>query len=132
MPENPAVDIWVYLSATPLLGLTITLVAYLAADWVYRKAGSNPLLNPVAVAVVALIVLLNVTGTPYDAYFEGAQFVHFLLGPATVALAIPLYEQLRKLRALFLPISIALLAGLSVGALSAVGIAALLGASSGL
>lgn len=129
MPETPVVDIWVYLSTTPLLGLTITLAAYLAADWVYRRAGSNPLLNPVAVAVAVLILLLGATGTPYDTYFEGAQFVHFLLGPATVALAVPLYEQLPKLRVLLLPISVALLVGLSVGALSAVGIAALLGAS---
>ena len=82
-----------YLSATPLLGLTLTLVAYQAAYWIYQRAGFNPLLNPVLLAIVMLVAALTVTGTRYATYFDGAQFVHFLLGPATVALAVPLYAQ---------------------------------------
>jgi predicted murein hydrolase (TIGR00659 family) len=122
-------DIWVYLSASPLLGLTVTLVAYLAAWRLYHGAGANPLLNPVAVAVSLLIVFLLVMDIPYSSYFEGAQFVHFLLGPATVALAVPLYRQLPKLRALWLPVCVALLAGVCTAALSAAVIARLLGAT---
>ncbi len=122
-------QIWVYLSATPLLGLTITLAAYVLAYRIYERAGGNPLLNPVALAVGMLIALLALTRTPYETYFAGAQFVHFLLGPATVALAVPLYRQLGKLRALLLPICIALPVGLVVASLSAVGIAGALGAS---
>lgn len=122
-------NIWVYLSASPLLGLTITLVAYLAAWRLYHGAGANPLLNPVAVAVVLLISFLLVMDIPYGSYFEGAQFVHFLLGPATVALAVPLYRQLAKLRALWLPVCVALLAGVCTAALSAAVIARLLGAT---
>jgi predicted murein hydrolase (TIGR00659 family) len=122
-------NIWVYLSASPLLGLTVTLVAYLAAWRLYHGAGANPLLNPVAVAVVLLISFLLVMDIPYGSYFEGAQFVHFLLGPATVALAVPLYRQLAKLRTLWLPVCVALLAGACTAALSAAVIARLLGAT---
>lgn len=121
-------DVWVYLSASPLLGLTITLVAYQGAYWIYKRANFHPLLNPVAIAIAVLVTLLKLTGTPYQTYFDGAQFVHFLLGPATVALAIPLYAQLDKLKAAWLPLAGALLVGSATAIASAVGIAWLLGA----
>ncbi len=121
-------DIWVYLSASPLLGLTITLVVYQGAYWIYKRANFHPLLNPVAIAVAVLVALLKLTDTPYQTYFDGAQFVHFLLGPATVALAIPLYAQLDKLKAAWLPLAGALFAGSATAIASAVGIAWLLGA----
>ncbi|MBI4195294.1 MAG: LrgB family protein [Betaproteobacteria bacterium] len=121
-------DIWVYLSASPLLGLTITLLAYQGAYWIYRRANFNPLLNPVLLAIIMLVAALHVTGTPYATYFDGAQFVHFLLGPATVALAVPLYAQFDRLRALALPLAGALLAGSLTAIGSVVGIAWLLGA----
>jgi predicted murein hydrolase (TIGR00659 family) len=129
MAENEFFRLWVYLSASPLLGLTATLIAYQSAYALYRYAGNNPLLNPVAISVLFLIALLMLTDTPYTEYFEGAQFVHFLLGPATVALAVPLYKQLNKLRTLWLPLVTALLAGVAFAGLSAVGIAMALGAS---
>ncbi|MGB5649307.1 MAG: LrgB family protein [Sedimenticolaceae bacterium] len=129
MPEQHLSTIWVYLSASPLLGLTVTLVAYSLAYRLYIYANSNPLLNPVITAVVSLICFLLLTDTPYAAYFEGGQFVHFLLGPATVALAVPLYKQCANLKKLWLPVSVGLLAGISIGALSSVGIARMLGAS---
>lgn len=129
MPLGELGQVWVYLSASPLLWLSVTLVAYLAAFGLYRMAGDNPLLNPVALAVALLIAILLATGTPYATYFEGAQFVHFLLGPATVALAVPLYRQLGRLRRLWLPVAVAVVVGVTVAALSAVAIAALLGGS---
>jgi predicted murein hydrolase (TIGR00659 family) len=122
-------EIWVYLSATPLLGLTVTLLAYQAAFWLYTKSGLNPLANPVAIAVAMLVGLLLATDTPYATYFEGAQFVHFLLGPATVALAVPLYANLGKLKRNLLPVCGALLAGSVTAVASAVGIGWALGAS---
>ncbi|NMG33515.1 LrgB family protein [Azoarcus sp. TTM-91] len=122
-------EIWVYLSATPLLGLTLTLLAYQAAFWLYRRAGFHPLANPVLLSVSFIAVLLLVTGMPYKTYFDGAQFVHFLLGPATVALAIPLHAQWPKLKAMAGPLVIALVAGSLTAALSAYAIGALLGAS---
>lgn len=122
-------EIWVYLATSPLLGLTVTLVAYQAAFWLYRKSNLHPLANPVAIAVALLVGLLWLTRTPYATYFEGAQFVHFLLGPATVALAVPLYANLDRLRKNLLPLSGALLAGSLVAVASAIGIGWLLGAS---
>lgn len=122
-------QIWVYLSTTPLLGLTVTLVAYQGGTWIYRKANLNPILNPVLIAIIALVALLFFTGTDYQTYFEGAKFVHFMLGPATVALAVPLYNQFRQVRRSFPSILIALLAGSATAALSAIGIAWALGAS---
>ena len=122
-------EIWVYLSATPLLGLTVTLVAYQLAFWIYTKLKLNPLANPVAISVALLVFLLWITKTPYATYFEGAQFVHFLLGPATVALAVPLYSNIQTLRKNLVPLAGALLAGSLAAAISAVGIGWLHGAS---
>jgi len=125
---NRLADIWVYLAATPLLFLALTLLVYQLAYSVYRRAGFHPLLNPVAVAVATLVALLKFSGTSYESYFEGAQFVHFLLGPATVALAVPLYAQVDKLKSALLPIGGALLAGATTALVSAVVIAWALGA----
>jgi predicted murein hydrolase (TIGR00659 family) len=109
--------------------LTATLLAYLAAYKLYERTRFNPLANPVAIAVALLVALLVATGTPYPTYFEGAQFVHFLLGPATVALAVPLYDQRQRLRRLALPLALGLAAGVVTAIVSAVGIAWALGAS---
>lgn len=125
----PINDIWVYLAASPLLGLTITLLAYVLALAVHQRYRRHPLTNPVLLAVVLLVTLLLLTDTPYPSYFAGAQFVHFLLGPATVALAIPLYAQLGRVRAMRWPVLLGLAAGALTAVVSAVGSAWLLGAS---
>lgn len=120
-------DVWVYLSASPLLHLTLTLVAFQAASWIYEKANKNPLLNPVLLSVIAVVSALVATRTSYQDYFEGAQFVHFLLGPATVALAIPLYRQFDKVKASALAILSSILAGSLTAILTALAIGSLLG-----
>jgi predicted murein hydrolase (TIGR00659 family) len=117
----------VYLSATPLFWLTVTLGAWLAADGLSRAARCNPLVNPVLIAIALVSALLLATGTDYQTYFNGAQFVHFLLGPATVALGVPLYRNLALVRRDLLPMAASLLVGAVVAILSAVGIAAALG-----
>jgi predicted murein hydrolase (TIGR00659 family) len=122
-------EIWVYLAATPLLGLTLTLVAYQAGYWVYRRLGFAPLANPVLLAVAIIVVVLGATGVDYRTYFDGAQFVHFLLGPAVVALAAPLAREWGSVRRLALPIACALVAGSLTAVASAVGIAWALGAT---
>jgi predicted murein hydrolase (TIGR00659 family) len=121
--------LWVYLRASPLLWLTATLAAYLVADQISLRLRRHPAANPVLFAVILLALLLEVTGTDYQAYFDGAQFVHFLLGPATVALALPLVQNAGKVRRLFLPMLAALLAGSLTGMVSAVAVAWSLGAS---
>ncbi|MFN3630681.1 MAG: LrgB family protein [Casimicrobiaceae bacterium] len=103
--------LWVYLAATPLLGLTLTFVAYQLGLWLAHLAGGHPLVNPVLIAMVAIGSLLAATGTPYRQYFEGAQFVHFLLGTATVALAVPFFDRLAALRKRALALSAGLVAG---------------------
>ncbi len=119
--------IWVYLSASPLLWLTATLAAYEAGAWIVGRLGRRPLLNPVLIAVGMLIAVLAATGTPYETYFDGAQFVHFLLGPATVALAVPLFDNRAHVRAALLPMLAALCAGSLTAIACAVGVAWLLG-----
>ena len=107
----------------------MTLVAYQAGVFIYRKARLNPLFNPVLMAIAAIVAILVATGTAYATYFEGAQFVHFLLGPATVALAVPLYRQFEKVRKSALAILVSLICGSATASLSAIAIASLLGAS---
>ncbi len=125
-------EIWSYLSRGPLLWLTATLAAYALGDACYRAANRLPLVNPVLIAVALLGGLLWATGTPYATYFEGAQFVHFLLGQATVALAVPLAANLSRLRRALLPVLAALLAGSLTAMVTALAIARAFGADAAL
>jgi len=120
-------EIWTYLSRDPLLWLAATLAAYALGDALFRASGRRPWVNPVLIAVAVLAGLLWLTATPYPAYFEGAQFVHFMLGPATVALAVPLHANLGRARAAALPMLAGLLAGALTAIVSALGIAWALG-----
>jgi predicted murein hydrolase (TIGR00659 family) len=125
---NPVSALWVYLSASPLLWLTVTLIAYGIAVRIYNASGMQAFVNPLVTATALVIAALLVTRTPYETYFEGAQFIHFLLGPTTVALAIPLVENFARVRRALIPIGLALVAGSLTAVISAVGIATLLGA----
>jgi putative effector of murein hydrolase len=128
-PQLPAIhEIWVYLSGSPLLALILTLSAYQAGLMVYERFDRNPLANPVAIAIAIVATVITLIDMPYAKYFEGAQFVHFLLGTATVALAVPIYKGLDALRGRIFPLLAALLAGGATSIVSAVGIAKLLGA----
>ena len=122
-------QVWVYLSARPLLHLSKTLVAYQFSSFVYRWGRLSPLLNPVLLSLLLIVVILSVTNTSYDTYFDGAQFVHFLLGPATVALAIPLFRQFDRVRRSALAVIASIAAGSVTAASSAVIIAWLLDGS---
>jgi putative effector of murein hydrolase len=86
-------SIWVYLQAEPLFWLTLTIGSYLIADYIYKKSNLFPLLNPVAISILIISLILLSFNIQYERYFEGAKFIHFLLGPATVALAIPIYKK---------------------------------------
>ncbi len=130
-PQLPAIhEIWVYLSGSPLLALILTLSAYQAGVMIYERFDRNPLANPVAIAIAIVATVITLIDMPYAKYFEGAQFVHFLLGTATVALAVPIYKGLDAMRGRILPLLAALLAGGATSIVSAVGIAKLLGADS--
>ena len=121
------VELWVYLSATPLFGLTASLSVYVLAHTLYSRMNHSPMANPVLWSVVALAGLLHVTGTPYQTYFSGAQFIHFLLGPAVVALAWPLWERRAELKNRAWALVSAAVAGGVAAAASAVVLGAYLG-----
>ncbi len=120
--------LWVYLQTTPLFWLTATLAAYMIAESLASAARRHPLVNSVAIAVALIGTLLKLTGTDYQTYFNGAQFVHFLLGPATVALAVPLYRNLEAVKQNLLPMAAALFVGAIVAVVSALLVARALGA----
>ena len=117
-----------FLAGSPLFWLTATLAAYAAAERLAIACRRHPLANPVLVATAALVLGLTASGTSYARYFDGAQFVHFLLGPATVALAVPLYRNLDRIRTAMMPMLAALLCGSAVAIASAVLIGGVLGA----
>ncbi|WP_322099093.1 LrgB family protein [Haematospirillum jordaniae] len=98
MMSTHITSVWNDLSTSPLTGLTLTLLAYVAGLWIFEKGGRRAILNPVLTAMLLLVTVLNISNISYADYFSGAQFIHFLLGPATVALAVPLYNQLGRVR----------------------------------
>jgi predicted murein hydrolase (TIGR00659 family) len=122
-------DVLTQLSASPLPWLVLTMVVYLVTMALYQRSHCHPLLIPVFPSVVIIVGILLATDTPYATYQQGVQWLHLLIGPATVALAIPLYAQRARIRALWRPIGVALLVGCMVALLSAMGIAWALGAS---
>ena len=104
------------------------MVAYLFAYYVQQKSQANALANTVLIAVLIIVAWLSFSNTSYQDYFAGAQFIHFLLGPATVALALPLYRQLADMSRYLLLILIAMTLGISAGTVSIIFIARYLGA----
>ncbi len=122
------VELWVYLSATPLFGLTATLVVYVLAQAFYVRMQQAPWANPVLWTVVMLAAALLATDVSYPSYFAGAQFIHFLLGPAVVALAWPLWTRRTELRRRWGALLLAALAG----GIASGGSAVLLGWAAGL
>lgn len=117
------------LAGNPLTWLVLTLVVYQAAHWLWRRAGMTPLLNPVLLSIAAISAILVTSGIDYDRYFAGSRLIHFLLGPATVALAIPLYRQLGQLLRSAGALIVGLLAGSVTAILSSLAIGWALGAS---
>lgn len=112
--------LWNYLAHTPLLAIALTLCAYLCAMQIAEKLHFSPLANPVVIAVAMIILVLSSTGVSYADYFAAAQPIHLMLGPVTVALAIPLARQLPRLRKIAFPLSVGLVLGSLTAIMSAV------------
>ena len=117
------------MTAGPLPWLVLTIACYLGAVWLYKRSGQQPWLIPVFTAVPVIVCVLLLTGTPYATYQQGTAWLSLLVGPATVALALPLYAQRDRIRRLWRPIAVSLVVGCVVALLSAMGIAWLFGAS---
>ena len=106
------------LMAQPLMPIALTLGVFAVAAIVSSWSKGHPFANPVLISVCSLILLLSITQTPYEQYFAGAQFIHLLLGPATVALAVPLFRHLYRVRTAALPVLVGIGAGSVSGVLS--------------
>jgi predicted murein hydrolase (TIGR00659 family) len=99
---------WQALIHHPLFGVGITLAVFQLAYAAYEKT-RWVFLQPVLVSMTLIVGILLLCGIDYDEYRISAQWLTLLLGPATVALAVPLYLNLRRIRELFGPIVITLL-----------------------
>lgn len=125
---NEAVrHLWTPLGATPLVWLAVTIGAYLMGRMLQRMCGGSAFASPVLIAIILVSAVVLATGTSYRAYFAGAQFINFLLGPATIALAIPLAKNLTHVRYNLHGIGLALLAGSVTSIMSGATIVWLLG-----
>jgi len=120
---------WIYLADQPLFFLALTLLAYLVGDRLAQASGRNPVANPVLIAILMIGAVLLLTGTSHARYFEGARFVHVLLGPATVALALPVFRNRALITRHWKAIFLTLLVGAFTGVTSTVLLAHLMGLS---
>ncbi len=112
----------------PLSTITLTFVVFGIATALQRRAKSA-LLNPLVLTIAFLICFLKFTGISFEQYYEGGRMIEFWLKPAIVALALPLYNELKHIRSQFLTLFLTELAGCVIGIVSVVLIASWLGAS---
>lgn len=108
--------------------IAITLLVFWAAQYIYNR-WKQPFLNPVLVSILLLMGVLQGLRIPYNRYFEGGQYISFFLGPAVVALGVPLYQHLETIKRNSKAIGLSLLSGSVAGIVSAAGLAGVLGAS---
>lgn len=113
----------------PVTAIVLTWLAFEIGRFVQTRCGGSALANPVLIAAVLIIATLQFGDISYESYMRGAGFIHFLLGPAAVALAIPIYDNLDRIRNSGRAILAGIAAGASIAATAAVGIAWWLGAS---
>lgn len=106
------------LTSSPLFGVTLTLLMFRLAINL-KERWPHPLVNPLLVGIGSIILILVLLGIPYEAYSIGGAYIHFLLGPATVVLAIPLYKQMGLLKKNLIPILVGVLSG-SIFAMAAI------------
>jgi predicted murein hydrolase (TIGR00659 family) len=120
---------WSCLAVTPAFGIAVTLLFYQFGCAIQKSRRGNPLCNPVLIAIGSIVAVLLLTGTTYQTYFKTAAWIHFILGPATVALAIPLYKNIGEIRRSALAIGAGVITGAITASGSAMAIAWGLGAS---
>lgn len=111
---------------TPIFGILLSVVCYEIGIFVQRKT-KNPILNPLLIAIILVIAVLLVLDIPKETYDLGGSYILFLLGPATVVMAVPLYKQINLLKKDWLPILVGILAGSATSVLSVIGLTRLFG-----
>lgn len=127
MPSNAA--IWQHLQQLPMFWLWTTLLIFYLGTRLQQRCKGSPWINPTGISIVSLVLLLSWSHVPYAEYFRSNQLIHGLLAPATVALAVPLYQQLRRIQTLFVPLLLSLLIGSCVAIILATGSVWLFGGS---
>jgi putative effector of murein hydrolase len=118
-----AAELAPWLSTSPLAWLALTLGVWCAADGCAEALGRHPCANPLLISIIAIVLLLKLTGTSYATYSSGAQFIQFLIGPAVVAIAVPLFRHWPTVKRNAIPVLTALL----TGSVTAIACAMLLG-----
>tara|TARA_R110001583_G_scaffold6249_3_gene32208 strand:+ start:4223 stop:4918 length:696 start_codon:yes stop_codon:yes gene_type:complete len=116
------------LISEPYILLTITIGIYWLTKYLQNKTNSV-FLNPILITIIAVIAILKAAGISYDTYHEAGKYIEFFLKPSIVALGVPLYLQINKIKKQVIPIVISQLVGAVVGIISGVFIAKWLGAS---
>ncbi|WP_282055409.1 LrgB family protein [Maribacter luteus] len=116
------------LISEPYILLTITIGIYWLTKYLQNKTNSV-FLNPILITIIAVITILKAAGISYDTYHEAGKYIEFFLKPSIVALGVPLYLQINKIKKQVIPIVISQLVGAVVGIISGVFIAKWLGAS---
>lgn len=116
-------------TAGPMLSIALTLGAFIVAQWLFTRLNRPLWMPPVMIASLILAAVVALTGLGFDRYEAGARWLTLLLGPATVALGVPLYQQMHHIRALWLPILVTLPVAATLAAAYALGIAWLMGAT---
>ena len=114
----------------PLFGVLITVAAFYAGQRLYLKSNRHPVLQPVVIGMTVVVGTVIVLGVSYETYYNSSYMLHAMLGPATVALAIPLFQNAKRIRSLLLPILLTVLVGGTLTVSLAVGILWALGADS--
>ncbi len=122
-------DLWLFLQNEPVFWLTATLLAYQAGVIVYKKSNFLTICAPFVIASCLILPLVLCTGTTYETYLSGAHFIDFLLGPATVALAVPVFDQRKRLARLWPAVLIGVSVGAITGIVSTIFLGAIFGAS---
>jgi putative effector of murein hydrolase len=121
--------VWNDLVRSPAFGITVTLACYLTGRAIQKVFRGNSLANPVLIAILLVAGFLHITGTSYRTYYGSTQFLVFLLGPATVAFAIPLIKNIEHVKGRLLRISLALTAGSLLSVVAGVGLVLMCGGS---
>lgn len=102
---------------TPYFGFMITLVAFIVAQWLSKKT-KNPLLNPLLVSIIFIIGVLLIFDIDYEVYNQGGSIISFFLGPFTVLLAVPLYNQIEVLKKSGVSVAVGIFVGSVVSVVS--------------
>jgi putative effector of murein hydrolase len=118
-----------YIQTSPLPWLIFTISAYKIGVVLYEKSGKHALLQPIIIAYAIMLPILILSGVSYEHYFKSTTLIHFFLGSATVALALPLYNNLKHIYTHFFPLVVTLVVGGFLTIAIAVGILYMLDAS---